>query len=138
MDFVTLLSSIFALIGVAVLIASGRRLMRMRDFLARSVTAPGTVVGLTERHEGEEASHFPKVRFLSSSAGERIFESSMGCGRCVARIGEPVRVRYLSNQPDVAEIDAFMPLWGATLLFGGLGTVFLLIGLGILLGVIQV
>jgi hypothetical protein len=62
----------------------------------------------------------------------------MGSSTAAKRIGDSVTVRYRLDQPHVAEIDAFMPLWGPTLLFGALGGVFLFVGAGILTGVLAV
>ena len=60
----------------------------------------------------------------------------MGSSAAAKRIGDSVTVRYSLDQPHVAEIDAFMPLWGQTLLFGVLGSMFLFVGAGILMGLL--
>jgi len=60
----------------------------------------------------------------------------MGSSSQGKSIGDSVAVRYKPDQPHVAEIDAFMPLWGLTLLFSVLGVVFLFVGVGILTGVL--
>jgi Protein of unknown function (DUF3592) len=86
----------------------------------------------------QEISSFPKVKFRTPSGREVIFQSEMGSSSEARRIGDTVAVRYRSEQPDVAEIDSFMPLWGLPVLFGGLGAVFLFVGLGILSGLLPV
>jgi hypothetical protein len=62
----------------------------------------------------------------------------MGSSAAAKRVGDSVTVRYRLDQPHVAEVDAFLPLWGLTLLFGALGGVFALVGAGILTGVLAV
>jgi Protein of unknown function (DUF3592) len=138
MNWITVLSTIFALVGGAMLLVAGRQLARRRAFVRHSAVASGTIVGLTENRESEEISYFPKVRFQTASGREFTFESEMGSSPEAGRIGDTVAVRYRPDQPESAEIDSFMSLWGVALLSGGLGLVFLLVGLGILAGLLPV
>ena len=138
MDWVTVVSSIFVLVGAALLIAAGREFSRRRAFLRSSATASGTIIALTEDRNRDEISYFPKVAFHTPSGRAITFQSGMGSSTAAKRIGDSVTVRYRLDQPHVAEIDAFMPLWGQTLLFGALGSVFLFVGAGILTGVLAV
>ncbi|NMG31146.1 DUF3592 domain-containing protein [Aromatoleum evansii] len=138
MTWITALSSLFALIGAAMLIAAGRQFARTRVFVRQSVVAPGTIVALTENRERDEVSYFPTVKFRIVTGREITFQSAMGSSQDAGRIGDSVVVRYRADQPHIAEIDRFMPLWGQALLFGGLGLVFLVVGLGILTGLLPV
>jgi hypothetical protein len=138
MDWVTVLSSIFTLVGGAMLVAAGRQFARRRAFVRHSAIASGTIVALTENRERDEISYFPKVKFQTPSGREITFQSEMGSSSEAGRIGDTVGVRYRPDQPHVAEIDSFMSLWGLTLLFGVLGVVFLFVGLGILVGLLPV
>jgi hypothetical protein len=82
--------------------------------------ASGTIVALTEERVSDmtsdsmndQISHFQKVKFQTPSGREVKFQSQMGSGRKAGRIGRTVAVRYRPDQPDVAEIDSFMSLWG--------------------------
>jgi hypothetical protein len=134
MDWVTVLSTIFVLVGGAMLVAAGGQFVRRRAFVRHSAVASGTIVALTENRETDEISYFPKVKFQTPSGRDVTFESEMGSSSPAGRIGDIVAVRYRHGQPHVAEIDSFMSLWGLLLLFGGLGVVFLFVGLGILAG----
>ena len=138
MDWITALSTLFALVGGAMLLVAGRQFARRRAFVRHSAVASGTIVGLTENREREEISYFPKVRFQTASGREVTFESEMASGSVAGRIGDTVAVRYRPDQPEAAEIDSFMSLWGVALLSGGLGLVFLFAGLGILAGLLPV
>jgi hypothetical protein len=138
MDWITLLSIIFALVGAAMLMAAGRRYTRTRAFVRQSAIAPGTIVALTENRERDEISYFPKVTFRTPSGREITFQSEMGSSLDAGRIGHAVVVRYRPDQPHTAEIDSFMSLWGLALVFGVLGGVFLFTGLGILLGLLAI
>jgi hypothetical protein len=120
------------------LMAASREFTRKRAFLRNSATAAGTIVALTEDRNRDEISYFPKVEFHTPSGRSITFQSGMGSSTAARTIGDSVRVRYRLDQPHVAEIDAFMPLWGLTLLFGVLGSGFLFVGAGILTGVLAV
>jgi len=138
MDWVTVLSSVFALVGGAMLVAAGRHFSRRRTFVRGSAIASGTIVALTENRERDEISYFPKVSFRTPSDREVTFQSEMGSTPAAGQIGDTVAVRYRPDRPHVAEIDSFMSLWGLTLLFGILGVAFLFAGLGILAGLLPV
>lgn len=138
MDWVSILSGIFALVGGVMLVAAARQFARRRSFLRHSAIASGTIVALTENRDGDEISYFPTVRFQTPSGREVRFQSEMGASSKAGRIGHIVAVRYRPDQPHVAEIDSFMSLWGLTLLFGVLGAVFLCVGLGIVSGLLEV
>jgi uncharacterized protein DUF3592 len=138
MDWVTIVSSIFALVGAAMLVAAVKEFTRKRAFLRNSVIASGIVIALTENRERDEISYFPTVKFQTSSGSDITFESAMGSSSQGKSIGDSVAVRYRPDQPHVSEIDAFMPLWGLTLLFSVLGVVFLFVGVGILTGVLAI
>lgn len=137
MYWVTVVSGGFVLVGAAMLIAAGREFSRKRAFLRTSATASGTIIALTENRERDEISYFPKVAFHTPSGRGITFQSGMG-STAAKSIGDCVTVRYRLDQPHVAEIDAFMPLWGLSLVFGALGTAFLLVGAGILTGLMMV
>jgi len=138
MNWVAVLSSIFALVGGAMLVAAGRQFTRRRAFVGHSAIASGTIVALTENRERDEVSYFPKVKFQTASRHEVTFQSEMGSSSDAGQIGDTVAVRYRTDQPHVAEIDSFMALWGLTLLFGVLGVVFMFVGLGIVVGLLPV
>jgi hypothetical protein len=140
MDWVTVLSLVFALIGGAMLVAGAAQFGRRRTFLLHSTTAAGIIVARIENLEsrdGDARTYFPKVTFRTSAGREVTFQSEMASSGA-GQIGETVRVRYRVDQPHVAEIDSFMALWGSTMLFGALGAVFLFVGLGILTGLLPV
>lgn len=132
MDWVAVLSSIFVLVGGTMLIVAERQFTRRRTFIRHSAIASGTIVALTENRDGDEISYFPKIKFQTSLGLDVTFESEMGSSLETRRVGDTVAVRYRTDQPHAAEIDSFMSLWGLTLLFAVLGTVFLFVGFGIL------
>ena len=136
MNWVTVVSSIFVLVGTVMLAAAAREFSRRRAFLRNSATAAGTIVALTENRERDEVSYFPKVAFRLPSGHTVTFQSGMGSSTEARAIGDPVTVRFRPDQPQLAEIDAFMPIWGQCVVFGALGAVFLLVGTGILTGVL--
>ncbi len=138
MDWVTVVSSIFALAGAAMLVVAARQFIRTRTFLRNSAIAPGIIIAFIENRERDEFSYFPKVNFKTPLGRDITFQSAMGSRSDVKSIGDSVAVRYRPDQPHVAEIDAFMPVWGLTALFSVLGAVFLFVGVGILTGVLAV
>jgi hypothetical protein len=134
MSFVTVLSSIFTLIGIILLFMAIRRLAKKLAFLQDSLTASGEIIRFIEVPNGVEKSYFPEVMFPTSEGREITFQSEMGSNVPSYEIGGKVLVRYSRNQPADAEIDSFFALWGLVLILGLLGGIFSFVGLGILIG----
>ncbi len=129
----TIVGGTFFLIGAGLSIVAGWFFMRRLAFIRSSAVAPGVVVALREEHDGMETQRFryPRVRFRSASGRDTTFESGMSRGGAAWKIGEVVSVRYRRDQPQVAELDSFVSLWGATLLFALLALVFVGLGAGL-------
>lgn len=133
-DIVTVVSTSFVFIGAGLSVLAWRAFLRRRAFLRDSLVATGVIVALTENRESDEISYFPKVRFRSLAGHDITFQSGAGSSAASWRIGDTVAVCYRKDRPEVAEVGSFAALWGPTLLFAGLGVIFLFVGIGILLG----
>ena len=125
------LSLLFLGTGIALLSAAGRQFARRREFIAGSALVAGKVVGFAERRDGLEPSYFARVQFQTAAGRAITFESGAGSERPSLAIGDAVRVRYRTDAPNEAEIDAFFSLWGLALGLGAVGTA---VGAGMLLG----
>jgi hypothetical protein len=138
MDFVTILSVMFVIIGAAMTFLAVTRYLDRRAFLHRSEVATGTVVALVERAGDEETAYAPKVSFRTAAGNTVTFESDLAGSESAYKAGDTVEVRYQRDQPQNAELASFWALWGPAMLFGALGLMCLGIGLGILSGLIPV
>jgi len=101
--------------------------------------ADGVVIGVREERDPTDVNllYRPRIRFRTASGQELTFESSVASGETEWRVGAPIRVRYDTTNPVAAECDSAVALWGATALFALMALVFLGLGAGLLLGVIQ-
>jgi hypothetical protein len=141
----TILEWLFAVLGVGMLIGAGVSLVHTRSFLAQAGRAQGTVVALQPRHSrnpatngtntsstGDSVTFAPLVRF--SYAGQVIdFTGPTSSNPPRYRIGETVPILFLQSNPSSARIDSFFPVWGVTVILGILGSVFFLIGGGMII-----
>lgn len=137
MKALTIIKYLFILIGGAMLVGAAYAAVNTRSFLAHALRADGKVVALQPRHSvngnsttsGADRSltFAPLVRF--THAGQVIdFTASTASNPPAYHIGETVPVLYEDTPPYKARIDSFFSLWGPTVIVGGLGTIFLLIG----------
>ena len=129
-----MVSASFVVIGVALSVFAWRAFLRRRAFLRDSIVATGVIVALTENRESDEISYFPRIRFRSLAGRDITFQSGAGSSAASWRIGDTVAVCYRKDRPEIAEVGSFAALWGPTVLFAGLGVVFLVVGIGILVG----
>jgi len=121
----------FSATGVLLLAIGVRVTMNRIEFRRHAATAPGVVVeNVWEEVSGETAR--PKVRFRTEAGREIIFVSQTGSQPPTFHEGEPVPVLYDPADPSQASINTFGEQWLETLILGGSGSGFLLLGGGVL------
>lgn len=115
-----ILNFLFLLIGIGLLAGAYYMYRDTSEFVATARSAQGTVVALR--------SGAPEVRFRTGEGREVQFTSSVSSKPPSYRVGETVEVLYRHDRPDDAEVNAIMTLWLGTIILGGMGSVFSLIG----------
>ena len=132
-SLVTTLGWVFLVGGAGLAIVAIRHFGQRRTFIRGSSVATGVVVALRAERDGTDVQPlgYPQVRFQAASGREITFESRMARGGRAWSVGESVSVRYLIAHPEIAELDSFVALWGATILFAALALVFLAVALSL-------
>jgi hypothetical protein len=123
---------LMALVGAMMLAGAGYWVLNVRDFIAAADRTEGVVIALRRQHSSNSTTYVPVVRF---QLPKRQIEFDSGGGTNPPRysIGEKVPVLYLATNPYQAKIDSFFSLWGGSVILGGMGSVFFLIGAGTML-----
>jgi len=127
---------IFIVCGVGLLTGAGRYLVRTRAFLAKAKETIGEVVAL-EKVPPTESSELPTYRpVVSFRVGAQTirFQSIAHSNPPEYEPGASVHVLYDPARPGEARIRSFTSLWLLPIVLGGLGLIFTVIGLGLLLG----
>jgi Protein of unknown function (DUF3592) len=136
MKTIAIIKYVFSAIGIAMLAGALFWGQNTRSFLSQASTAQGTVIDLVRsRSSGSSSSgtYAPVVRFVTAK-GEKIeFTSSTGSNPPSYSQGESVEVLYQPGAPRDATINGFVSLWLGPMIVGGIGSVFFLIGGGIIL-----
>jgi hypothetical protein len=128
---ITRVSYVFVLIGLAMLGGGIYWASNVKTFVDRAIAVPGTVIDLESSRSSDSTSYFPVVKYKTRSGQERTFRSSSGSNPPGFAVGETVEVLYDEAHPSDAKIRSFFSLWGGPAIVAGMGTVFLLIGGGI-------
>ncbi len=132
MNVVSIIKYVFTLIGAAVLVGTVYWFQNTRAFVATATTAEGTVVDVVQSRSSDSITYKPVVRY-KTAAGEMVeFVSSTGSNPPSYNKGEKVEVLYRSAEPSDASINSFFDLWFGHMILGGLGSIFFLIGGGII------
>jgi hypothetical protein len=122
---------LFTIVGLGAL--CGALLLYRQDasFVAHASRAQGTVTALAPRHSSDTTTYSPVVRFQH---GPQQIEFADEVSRYPPAydIGETVSVLYVESNPYDAKIETFSSLWAGAAGLGGLGTVFLAIGAGMI------
>lgn len=131
---ITRIVYIFLAIGLGMLAGAGYWASRTQVFVDRAGAAPGKVIDLEQSRSSNSTTYYPVVKFKTKSGQERTFRSSSGSSPPSYSVGESVGVLYDESEPSDARIRSFFALWGGPVILGGLGSIFFLIGGGILYG----
>jgi Protein of unknown function (DUF3592) len=129
-----ILFGLFLAFGLAFCGASLWAVRNTQSFVARAETAAGQVINLEYRHSTSSSSsrgtYYPVVKFKTATGEERTLHSNTGSSPPSYAVGEAVTVLYDPGNPFDARIKGFFSLWLLAIIFGALGSVFSLIGLG--------
>ncbi|MCS7031333.1 MAG: DUF3592 domain-containing protein [Gloeomargarita sp. SKYG116] len=132
-----LVGGIFAGLGGLFVVMGLGFAYHTRNFIATAQTATGQVIALEyRRSRGSDGTvshlYYPVVEFALPD-GEKIrFEGQVGSSSPRFRVGESVEILYDPRRPQVARINRFWDLWLLPIVFSGIGSVFFLIGVGLL------
>src|SRR5436190_12450367 len=107
--------------------------LRRLRFLRTACMTFGVVEKVTLVHLVDGHAYQPKITFIAL-AGGKVQLPSVGMSNPPRfRVGQEVPVVYDPSNPYRARIRSFASLWFASLLFGGLGSLFFLIALVLML-----
>ena len=126
-----LLGVIFSLVGLSLLAVGGYLLFDTRAFLSDAAATSGTVISLSLTSESGTTLYAPIVSFVTGDGESLVLRSNAYSEGWKDRQGDIVKVLYDPADPKKAKIDSLFQLWGATLIFSGVGVVFSGVGLGI-------
>lgn len=133
MKALSIIKYLFTFLGLAMLIGTFYINEDTRSFIAQATKTEGTVVQLILSYSDHSRTYRPLVRFTDTNGKAIEFVSSTGSNPPGYSEGEKVEVLYLPAEPYKARLNSFFSLWGGSIIVGGLGTIFLLIGGGIFL-----
>jgi len=138
MKTLKILKYTFTVIGAAMLFGAFASYNSTSAFIDRATETSGIVTELVYSRSSDSSSYYPVVAFQDASGREIVFQSRAGSNPPSFRRGERVSVLYEPSAPENAQINSFFSLWGMSLIVGGLGLVFTLVGGGmVLFGVLK-
>jgi Protein of unknown function (DUF3592) len=127
-----LFTAIFLTVGLGLLGGGVYSFVSTREFLGNAVSADGVVIDLEERWDSDDSSYtyYPRVRFATETGQPYEFTGDVGSSPAAFDVGEGVRVLFDPADPSSARIDSFMQLWFASMILGGMGLIFSIVGGG--------
>ena len=117
----TAIGSILIAVGLFMLVRSWRAATEW-------IATEGTVIDLEESRD-EGVSYSPIVRFSTRDQREITFTDSISTRPAMFKVGEVVKVLYDPENHDRARIGSTFRLYISAMVAGGLGVIFLIIGL---------
>jgi hypothetical protein len=121
--------AIFGGIGVVFVIIAAWMLVSTIQFRERAQSTEGVVVELVSRRGSKGGvTYSPVYEFKDRNGGQHRVQSSTSSNPASYDVGERVTVRYDPARPGDARIDGFMDNWFLPLIFGGIGSIFAVIG----------
>lgn len=108
-----------------------------RTFVGHASTARGTVIDLVRQQSSDSDTYAPVVRFVTDTGETIEFKSNTSSNPPSYTNGERVEVLYSPLAPRDAKIDGFFSLWAGPIMFGAVGSIFLVVGAGIILSAVH-
>ncbi|MFH6968050.1 DUF3592 domain-containing protein [Flavobacterium sp. FlaQc-28] len=133
MKTIAIIKYVFLTIGALMLAGAFYFYQDRQTFLKKAETVQGTVVELISKRSDNSTTYAPLVSFTTKAGNKIEFTSAVSSNPPSYSEGESVEVLYDPADPKDASIKGFASLWIGPLIFGILGTVFFLIGFGIIL-----
>lgn len=120
---------IFGGVGLALVIGSAFSFIHSRNFIANSETSEGIVTQLNYHRDSDGGgTYYPMVQFRTQTGSIFNVAGNTGSNPAAYSIGETVKVYYDPENPTDIMLPDFFSIWGVTLILGGLGLVFSMIG----------
>lgn len=129
--FVFWIGSIFLLVGLGLLTGAFFVERSARRFDASAVSAAGTVIDLARQSSDDGYTYAPVVEWYDEAGTRQEFVGSVASSPPAYDRGEAVAVLYPPGKPGKAKVADFTNRWFETLVLGGMGAVFSLVGGGI-------
>jgi len=121
--------AIMGVVGALFLGGAGLTAAAAVKFISHSKTAAGIVTDVLIVIDSDGNKVKPVFTFTTDKGEEVTAKSGLRYRPGKYTTGEAVTVRYNSSAPSQARIDTFMESWLPTLILGGMGCVFLAVGL---------
>jgi len=129
---------LFAIIGFGMVVGSFFLYQNAITFLETAITAEGVVTDLVRSRSSSSSSsdssytYAPVVKFKTNQGESIEFTSGTSSNPPSYSRGEKIEILYIEERPHDAKINSFFSLWGAPVMVGGIGSVFFLVGFGII------
>ncbi len=107
--------------------------LRRLRFLRTACTTFGVVSEVTLMHLVDGNSYLPKITFITQTGEKVELTSVIMSNPPQFQVGQEVPVVYDPHDPRRARLRSFAGLWFKSLFFGGLGSLFFLIALMLML-----
>jgi hypothetical protein len=129
MKIVRLVFSIFAVVGLGLLIGGFFAVQSTRRFLRTAISVPGVVTENVWREDRDSNNRtswafYPRIRFRTADGQEITFITNTGASPPSYRVNEPVTILYDPQQPYHASIQSFTELWLLPTILCSIGIVF--------------
>ncbi len=136
---IRIISYIFVFVGAALLIVGYFMFQAKATFISESEVVDGVVIAIERRQSTDSDGHtsysyYPAIEFLTKENQTISVTSNTGSNPSRYRVDDQVEVRYDASDPYHAEINSFMSLWMGVVIVTLFGIVFLLVGMGIIVG----
>ncbi|WP_298769943.1 DUF3592 domain-containing protein [uncultured Shewanella sp.] len=129
MKSMPLLQKIVLIIAVLMLGLAFYMASNTLDYIHGATSGVGKVVDFKEVYSSRSMTYAPIIEYQLPDGKTAHFVSSTSAYPPAYEIGEPVDILYSTKQPQNVSINGFFSLWIGELIVGGLGLVFLGIGL---------
>lgn len=131
MSPIRIIGTIFLIVGLVIASVGGFFFFSSQDLVRNGLRASGTVIEL--RKAPTSKGYTPVVQFETADHQVITAVGKIGSNPPMHKAGDSVTVVYRAESPEEITLDDPLELYFFTYLFGGIGSVFAMIGGGMLI-----
>lgn len=98
-------------------------LMTKHRLVARALRAQGRVIGYEEKRDSDGSTFAPIFTFVDANGKKHTLTRGWSTDLKAHRVGEPVEILYLREQPEKARIHSLSDIYGLPVILSATGAV---------------
>jgi hypothetical protein len=120
-------------LGILLMLVGTFFFVKTQRYYVSASRASGKIVEIEKQQHQKDVTYYPVFSFVDSVGTTHVIHTSQtrtwsGWNRFY-KVGDTVEVLYPAHEPEKARLNNLFSVWGWVLVFGGIGLIFVIVGI---------